>query len=110
MDLAQRTEQRETVGDNCRVGVLAIEARSPVQEIVKGFDKLRAAIRRAQLGNGFADDLQPIVMVVFISPAGNGQAIVFVLNETPEEIVQRAEWINLEIRQRVAFAWSTFVL
>src|SRR6267142_216542 len=49
-------------------------------------------------------------MIVFIGSARNRQAVVFVLNVTPEQVVQGAQWMNFEISQRIAFERSTSVL
>src|ERR1041384_5162302 len=49
-------------------------------------------------------------MVVFICSARDSQAVVFVLDVTPEQVVQRAQWIDLEIRKGITLRWSAPVL
>src|SRR5258705_6558491 len=50
------------------------------------------------------------MVVVFVRSTRNCQAVVFVLNVTPEQVVQRSQWINFEVGKRIAFVWTTSVL
>src|SRR5258708_3153080 len=50
------------------------------------------------------------MMVVFIGSTRNCQAVVFVLNVTPQQVVQRTQWINFQVGQRIAIVWTTSVL
>src|SRR5262245_18420188 len=49
-------------------------------------------------------------MVVFIGSAGNAQPVRLVLDEAPDNIVQRAQRIDFEIRERIAVRWAAPVL
>src|SRR5215510_10279258 len=49
-------------------------------------------------------------MVVFISPAGDAQPVRLVLDEAPDNIVQRAQRIDFEIRERIAVRRAAPVL
>src|SRR5712691_11526655 len=44
-------------------------------------------------------------MVVLISPARHGQPVMFILDQTPNQIVQWSQWVELQLAQRVM--WTT---
>src|SRR4029078_7307942 len=110
MPLSKRAQKRETISNNSLVGVFAIKGSGAVEQIMKSFDELRPTIGGAHLGNSFADHLQSVMMVVFIRSTRNCQAIVFVLDVTPEQVVQWPQRINFQVCQWIVVQWSTSVL
>src|SRR5262249_39062574 len=71
----------------------------------KGLDELRPTIGRCQAGHCPANKLQPVVMVILISPARHGQPVMFILDQTPNQIVQWSQRVELQLAQWVV--WPT---
>jgi hypothetical protein len=69
---------------------------------MKGLDEFGAAVRRDQLGHRLADQGQPIVVIVLVGPTRHRQAVILILDEAPEQVVQRPQRIDLQVRQRIA--------
>src|SRR4030095_1490907 len=44
-------------------------------------------------------------MVVLINPTRHGQPVMFILDQTPNQIVQWSQWVELQLAQRVT--WTT---
>ena len=53
-------------------------------------------IGRIEIRHGLADERQPVMMLVLVGPARHRQPIMFVLDEAPDQIVQRPQGIEFE--------------
>src|SRR4029453_17631093 len=82
-----------------------VENGRSIEEVMKGLDELRPAIGRCHAGYCLANKSQPVVMVVLISPARHGQPVMFILDQAPNQIVQRSQWVEFQLAQRVT--WTT---
>ena len=60
------------------------------------FDRLSAGI---EIRHGLTDERQPIMMLVLMGPARHRQPVVLVLDEAPDQIVQRPQGIEFEFPQ-----------
>src|SRR5215471_16565123 len=105
MHFPKGVQQWKGIGDHGRVGILPVENGGSIEEVVKGLDELRPTIGRCHAGHCPANELQPIVMVVLISPARHSQPVMLILDQTPNQIVQWSQWVELQLAQWVM--WPT---
>ena len=69
-------------------------------------DEFCAAVGRCQLWHRFADQGEAIVVVVFISAARHAQSVVFVLDESPDNVVQGTQGVEFKIGQWITHMTS----
>ena len=96
MDLLERVQQRERVGDHGGVGIFLEEASRGGEQVVECLDEFRPAVGRIEIRNGLAHERQPVMMHVLMRPARHRQPAVFILDEAPDQIVQRPQGIEFE--------------
>src|SRR5690349_11011511 len=65
------------------------------------FKELRARVRAAHGGHRLAVKRQSVVMVILIGPPDDAQAVLLVLYVTPQQVVERAERVDFEHRERI---------
>src|ERR1700704_4279954 len=103
MNFLESVQQWEGIDDHGRVGILPVENSRAIEEVVKSLNELRPTIGRCQVGHCLANKLQPVVMVILISPARHGQPVMFILDQTPNQIVQWSQWVELQLAQWVTW-------
>ena len=100
--LLERVQHREAVGDHRRVVVLLVEAAaemlSRLWNASRNFERL-SAVRTS--GHRAACEPQAVLVVVLVVAAHDRQPVLLVLDVAPEQVVQRPQRIDLEVRQRI---------
>ena len=81
-----------------------------MQQVVEALEELRPRIGGARHRVRLAVQHQTVLVIVFLRPARNRQALVFILHVTPQDIVERPERVQLEMRQRIARRVGALVL
>ncbi len=104
MDFFQRIKYGEAIRDDRGIVVLLKKDRTKIQEIMECLQKLRSTVRRMQLGNRFAIECDAIVVIIFVGPPQDSEPILFVLEVSPDQVVQRPQWVDLQHPEWIQFA------
>ena len=97
----QRVQHRERVRLDRRVVVLLEERRAQAEQVVERLEELRARVGRAHALDRAAVEPQAVVVVVLVVAADDAQAMLFILDVSPQQVVERAQRIDLQVRERV---------
>src|SRR5262245_64275206 len=73
-------------------------------------EELRTALGRSQIWYGLTVHLQSILMIILIGAPRDGQAVVLILNKPPDQGVERAQRVELQVRQRIMIRRPALVL
>src|SRR5215471_1350302 len=77
---------------------------------MKGLKEFGSAVRAADLGHRLTEQLEPVFMVIFVRPSRDRQPMLLVLDKAPEEVIQRAQGVDLQHGQRIAVRGTAAVL
>ena len=97
VDLFERVEDRERIGDHGRVVVLLVELHAQVQQLVERAQELRATVRRFDVRHRPPHQREPVLMVVLVGAAWDRQAIALVLDPSPDEVVGSPQRIDVQV-------------
>ena len=75
-----------------------------MQQVVEGLEEFRAAVGGPQRRHRLAVQRQAVLVVVFVGAPLHRQPVLLVLDVAPEQVVERPQRVDLEMRQRIAIA------
>ena len=76
-----------------------------MQQVVERLQELRAAVGRPQRRHRLAVERQAVLVVVLVGAAlSRVSRLLLVLDVAPEQVVERPQRIDLQVRQRIAIA------
>ena len=81
-----------------------------MQQVVEALEELRPRICGARHRVRLAEQHQAVLVIVFVRPPGDRQALVFILNVTPQDVVEGPQRVQLEMSERVALSVGALVL